>query len=169
MKRLDYPELAAWCEISGYSVAGGSPILLGPEYRGQIQLPDNPHALPGLIDDLVALGTVETEMVIWISEWNIWNDRSQDIGLRHLTLLVDGYVDTGSDGQPHIYLLPPPEWRETIALLTVPLLYGWDAYLFFHSGAALVEVSHDGYVDVSLRRRTALSRLDGWDSSEVRE
>lgn len=83
-----------------------------------------------------------------IRDWTIWGEAVQEIGLLHLNLLVDVVTDVKrSDG--HAYILHRSEWREAIALLTVPVLYGWDAHLLFRSGAALVDLSPHGNISIS--------------------
>jgi hypothetical protein len=157
MNKLTFEELAAWCAKSGYRLNEWLPTLPVLEYRTEIALPSDLNSLTTFIDALVNL-----EKLIWVSEWNIWNDRSQDIGLRHLALLTNNTPASKDGAQSHVYLFSHSEWREAIATLTVPVLYGWEAYLFFGTGAALVNVSHDGLVDVSLRSGAEISHLQGW-------
>jgi hypothetical protein len=161
MKKLDFAGLASWCASSGYSLTDWRPVLPFSVESAKIPVPDDPQLLTELLDSVVGLASADCEMVVWIADWTIWNERSQEIGLRHVTLLVDSYVDHASE-ESHIYLLEASEWREVIALLTVPLLYGWDAYLFFRSGVALVEVSHDAYIEVSLAHGSPTSILGDW-------
>ncbi|MEK6374100.1 MAG: hypothetical protein AABO58_15540 [Acidobacteriota bacterium] len=162
MKKMDFDGLASWCGGNGYGLTDWRPTLPSSSERAKIPVPGDPQSLTELIDTLVGLESAHGETVVWIADWTIWNDRSQEVGLRHLTLLVDCYVDRALHDESHIYLLEPSEWRETIALVTVPLLYGWDAYLFFRSGAALVEVSHDAYIEVSVAHGFPMSVLNGW-------
>jgi hypothetical protein len=159
MRALEFDELAAWCEHSGYRLEDWRPAVRLPEDRATVLPSGDSQELAAMIDALVNAESIESERLIWISEWQIWNDRSQEIGLRHLNLLVDRLLENANPSQSHIYLFNPAEWREAIALLTVPVLYGWDAYLFFGSGAVLIEVSHDGPIEVSLGHGADISRF----------
>jgi hypothetical protein len=161
MKKMGFDSLASWCKTSGYDLQDWRPTLVASlSSRAKIGVPADPQSLTELIDTLVTLESTET--VVWIADWTIWNDRSQEIGLRHLTLLVDVCDDRPPHDGPHIYLLDASEWREAIALIAVPLLYGWDAYLFFRSGVALIEVSHDAYIEISLASGAPETVLEGW-------
>lgn len=166
MEKIDFSELSSWCTSHGYRLEHWIPSLVNSAEQMELKLPNEPQGVTELIDDLINVEPAETARVIWVRDWTIWNERSQEIGLRHLRLLVDG-VHTGErEIKGHVYVLQPSEWRDTIALLTVPILYGWDAHLFFGSGAALVNVSHEGYVSVELRGRESAegARLQAWQS-----
>lgn len=161
MKRLDIERLAEWCAASGYFLQGWDPGLSAATKRYVVALPSAAQHLTELIDDLVAIDP-HSRRLVWIRDWTIWGERSQEIGLRHLELLVDTVRLPPGDRRPdHLYMLEPSEWRETIALLTVPSLYGWDAFLFFESGAALVEFSHEGRISIALSG-PADGVLAGW-------
>jgi hypothetical protein len=162
MKKIDFDALAKWCDASGYVLTDWRPTLPSSSERVKISVPGDPQSLTELIDTLVGLESPYRETVVWIADWTIWNERSQEIGLRHLILLADSYADGGLHEESHIYLLEPSEWREAIALVTVPLLYSWDAYLLFRSATALVEVSHDAYIEISVAHGSPMSVLDGW-------
>jgi hypothetical protein len=98
---------------------------------------------------------------VWLRDWTIWNDRSQEIGLRHLELLTG---DSHNAGDLEAYLIPASEWRKAIALVLLAMLYGWDADLFFGNAAALFDISHDCFVSAAIRIQGPL-KLDGWASS----
>jgi hypothetical protein len=166
MEKINFSDLANWCAACGYHLEDWVPSLVKAAEQVQLALPNEPQALAELIDDLTNLEPAETERLIWVRDWTIWNERSQEIGLRHLRLLVDSAPSSVSEVKGHVYILQPSEWREAIALLTVPILYGWDAHLFFGSGTVLVDVSHDGYVSVSFRSKNSAeaARLQAWQS-----
>jgi hypothetical protein len=106
-----------------------------------------------MVDDLVSLGESSDGYMVWVRDWTIWNERSQEIGLRHLELLTTSAIREDAAETGHVYKLTSSEWRETIALLSVSILYSWDAHLFFRSGRALVDVTHHGVVSVALYSR----------------
>jgi hypothetical protein len=127
MKRLDRHELVDWCARSGYELVDWRPLLPHASRSLRIPLPDDPQTLPDLADSLVVF-SADCDLLVWIRDWTIWNDRSQDIALRHLELL-SGRAHTAADLEA--YLLSPSQWREAIALVLLAMLYGWDAHLFF--------------------------------------
>jgi hypothetical protein len=161
MKRLDAGELAAWCATSGYSLENWSPALVKAASSVTLLLPSEVQQIPELIDDLVAMEQ-QARKVVWIRDWTIWSDRSQDIGLRHLELITQSSEDLAR-GVPlgGRYLLEREEWRDAIALLTLSVLYGWDVFLMFESGIALVGLTHEGVIHISLDRAPTRS-LESW-------
>lgn len=161
MLTIDYEALASWCGECGYELRDWMPHLPSPFHSVSCDISAiRVQALPNFLDDLVSL--CSTERLIWIRDWTIWNDRSQEIGLRNLNLLVGDHSATAQ-----AFLLEPAEWRETIALLTVPLLYGWDAHLFFRSGMVLVDISHHGTVTITSRDEADLERVKRWCPSPI--
>ena len=155
MHRIDYPAIAEWCDQSGYELRDWIPSL--PSVAKSLECSPSLQQLPEFLDALVSLEA--DERLIWIADWTIWNDRSQDIGLRHLAMLT-GAEPSEEDDRALAFVLEPGQWREAIAILTVPVLYGWDAHLLFRSGLLLADISHHGTVAVSLRRDD--DRLDRW-------
>jgi hypothetical protein len=159
MKRLNQQELAAWCLQSGYVLTDWRPSLPGAARIVHIPLPQDPQQVPDLADSLVVFAT-GCDMVVWLRDWTIWNDRSQDIGLRHLELL-SGHVR--QTGDMEAYLLRPSEWREATAFVLLAMVYGWDAHLFFGSAAALFNISHDSFVTAAIRLQGVID-LEAWGS-----
>ena len=125
MRKIEAEELAAWCERSGYALENWRPSLPSAVRRLDLPLPSAAEGLAELLDDLVSFADAP-ERLVWLRDWTIWDDRPQDIGLRHLALLTGG--STAPQQGLEAYVLPASEWRETITLLTVPALYGWDAH-----------------------------------------
>lgn len=100
------------------------------------------------------------ERLIWMRDWTIWNDRIQESGLRCLHLLVDNITPTANDADARAYVLDADEWREAIALLTAPILFGWHA--------PLVDISYHGTMTVSFGPSgVERNRLDGWCGKEA--
>jgi hypothetical protein len=165
MEKINFVELRNWCGAGGYALQNWIPSLPSADRLLELALPSETQAIPELLDSLVHIKEDETERLVWVRDWTIWNDRSQDIGLRHLDLLTDGFpAEVPENEKSRIYVLQHSEWRETIALLTVPVLYGWDSHLFFASGEALVNISHDGRISVSIQSETRANaaRLEAW-------
>src|SRR5947207_603655 len=111
MKNMSFDELATWCRSTGYAVENWRPSLPSATRQLDLALPTSAHALSELIDDVVNIA--DTERVVWIRDWTIWNERSQEIGLSHLHLLVDAVRPHADDKPSYAYLLTPLEWRET--------------------------------------------------------
>jgi hypothetical protein len=163
---ISFESLALWCEESGYVLENWIPRLRSVEETLAIPVPGGPQALAELVDELVSFNEKQEEKIVWIRDWTIWNERSQEIGLCHLQLLATALRPAEQGTEGHIYRFESSEWSSVIAFLTVPILYGWDAHLFSRSGDALVDISHHGEVSVSLRAdaRPVGNRLLPWTS-----
>ena len=164
MRRIAADELVAWCERSGYALKDWSPSLPSAARHIDFPLPSGFQALAELLDDLVVFDDTASERLVWLRDWTIWDDRSQEIGLRHWAMLTLPR-DQPAGQSLEAYVLPAAEWRETIALLAVPALYGWDAHLFFNTGAALFNLSHEGRVSVFIGIQGPI-RLDAWAAEQ---
>jgi hypothetical protein len=165
MTKFGFESLARWCKENGYALDDWVPRVTdaGVE-RIDLTVPANPLSITELIDDLVAWPNRNGERVVWIRDWTIWNDRSQEIGLCHLDLLGRAACYDGDEPSARIYLLSPGEWKEAITLLSVPILYSWDAHLLFQSGGAEVDFSHEDRITVwfSANDNEAKSRFQAW-------
>jgi hypothetical protein len=150
MRRLTFDDLAAWCRRSGYILHEWLPSI--PNASSQIThaVPNDVQKVPMFLDMLLNLESRQAERLVWIRDWTIWDDRSQQIGLRHLEMLT-GIAPNERElaAECHAYTMEDAELREAHALLSVAVLFGWDAHLFFASGETLVNFSHHGDVTVS--------------------
>lgn len=166
MNKISFESFAMWCAESGYVLENWMPRIRSVEDILKIPVPGAPQALAELVDELVSFDGKQEERIVWIRDWTIWNERSQEIGLFHLQLLANAVQTTEQGSQGHIYRFESSEWSSVIAFLTIPILYGWDAHLFCRSGDALVDITHHGEVTVSLRdkARLAENRLVAWTS-----
>jgi hypothetical protein len=162
MRRIDYATLSKWCTDQGYELREWVPALPNPARTMTSRMFDNVQLLPEFLDILVNIA--DTERLVWIRDWTIWNERSQDLGLRCLDLLTANLPESERAIDSHAYLLGAAEWREAIALLLPPILFGWDAHLLFRSGALAVNVSHHGRIDLSFSNESATwaERLSRW-------
>lgn len=163
MKRIDFEDLKIWCRRSGFEFEEWIPYAPLAARRVNCVVPIETQHVVEFLDQLVNLEPAD-ERLVWIRDWTIWNERSQSIGLRHLALLVDENLQSGNEIDSHAYVLTGDEWREAIALLTVPALFGWDAHLFFKSGSIMVNFSPHGEVAVFLTEAAAryAEQLEQW-------
>lgn len=152
MKKISFDDLSGWSAERGYRLDDWVPSLGSPGERLNLPNPREPHALAELLDDLVSIEAESKAWLLWVRDWTIWNERSQEIGLAHLNLLTTAASRSAGCENGHVYLMSSDEWREVVALLAVPVLYGWDAHLLFDSGRALVDVSHEGRIQTTFRK-----------------
>lgn len=167
MKKISFDDYSAWSTQRGYSLDQWGPSLEAPLESVAIAVPEEPQALAALLDDLVGIELKGGAWLFRVRDWTIWNERSQEIGLAHLNLLTDSAAQSQGSESSHIYLLAASEWREVIALLTIPVLYGWDANLLFESGSVLVDVSHEGRIQVTLGKGHDRLRMASLESNWI--
>src|ERR1051325_7789692 len=116
--RANYPAIAEWCSQSGYELRDWIRSLSSVAHS--LECSPSLRQLPEFLGALVSLEAEES--LIWIRDWTIWNDRSQEIGLRQLAMLVGAEsIGNADDDRAVAFVLEPDEWREAIALLTVPM------------------------------------------------
>jgi hypothetical protein len=168
MIKIGFEHLSRWCAEHGYALENWTPALASDADAVSVDLPvpSGVQAVTEFLDALVSTGVGSAEILVWIRDWTIWNERAQEIGLRHLSLLASSADSEREAGDGHIYLLEQSDWSAAIALLLIPVLYSWDAHLFNSSGNALVDISHDGFVRVWLSRNDQAlnARLKPWQS-----
>lgn len=162
MRKIDYSTLASWCDERGYDLRNWIPVLRKPARTITSRRIDGLQRLPEFLDLVVNIE--DSERLVWIRDWTIWNDRSQDIGLRALDLVTNSLSEPERRIDSQAYILGAAEWREAIALLVWPILFGWDAHLLFGSGAVAVDVSHHGRIDLSFSEDCTfpVEQLRGW-------
>lgn len=93
--------------------------------------------------------------MLWIADWTIWASIADD-GLRHLSMLT-GQPFRGVDEQDfHCYLFEQVEWESVKLALSVPIIYGWDAWLLTEGGQSLTKISHDEYISFSVAEDSSI-------------
>jgi hypothetical protein len=99
--------------------------------------------------------------LVWFREWGIWNEYSERAGDRIVATLRRGLIESSapaiSDAPAQVF--GPQEFTDAQVLVTVPLIFQWDAYVVPASARCVILVSHDDYIQVDTRSRTVLSRI----------
>jgi len=110
---------------------------------------------------------------IWIVDWNIWGEASDRVGC----VLLDAVRLTAETPRPiaeaPVISLGADEIGCAHALLTLSLIFQWDAYYVSGSNKFAAFASHDGYIEVlvadSLVERRMFDRFTrgGWSPELV--
>jgi hypothetical protein len=169
MRKIDYELLASWCGDRRYEIPDWVPTLPCVTERVRCSVTQL-HQLPELLDQTVNLAS-GVDRLVWIRDWTIWSERSQEIGLSGLELIERFLPQEQRELESHAFLLNDTEWREAINLLVPPLVFGWDAHLLFETGDILADISHHGQITVSfnLQSEHKAVRLSAWrDGGKVR-
>lgn len=174
MKILSREQAKAWCEERGiYADTGGRLVSLrfaaGPTSCLQASLALAPGQLIALAHGLLLQDLAEPDpqdfagALVWFRDWDIWNEASEAAGARMLELvrggLASGRAPSLHEGPGHLFT--PQEFVDAHTLLTVPLLYQWDAYVVPVSARCVAFASHDAYVRITGCTAAILSRITG--------
>jgi hypothetical protein len=140
-----------------------------------IGLEDKPSSLIGLVDRLIP--TWEeipfAGALLWIRERGIWGDHSEKIGatLIQQMRLSAGTTATLEECPGHLF--GPQEIYEAHSSVLLPILFGWDAFLFLPERDYFIFISHDGVAGVVTRNRETYEevyrRVQDWNPREDTE
>jgi hypothetical protein len=179
VKDLSEAEVAKWCEARGVEVtSSGRLASLNQGHRTMVlPLPGEPVRRVALACALLLLDSAsgdEAEFqgcLVRITDSDIWSPTFDRIGQRILRSLTS--VARGSEGT-NSYLTSKEELVVAEALVSIPLLFEWDAYLVPLSADFIVFISHDGPLEISAKSQQKFeeihARLESreWDVRERR-
>lgn len=172
MRVLSNQQAKAWCETRGVHTdiesglvslryaATGHQCLQAAFPKESPQLIAMAHAL--LLQDLAEPDAQDfTGALVWLRDWDIWSEASEKAGCRMLELLraalVGDEAPTIRDAPAHLF--SPQEFVDAHLLLTIPLIFQWDAYVIPVSARCFTLVSHEARVRIATRSNTILSRI----------
>ncbi len=139
-------EIAAWCgERQIVFDSSGNPYFPdGAANDIRLLLPSEPHRLPHLIVSLLDLNIDEfdevhgAELLFWLHSWDVWPKLATSIGLVQFEAVRKGFGIVGELADKPGILFTGMELKELVACPLVPLIVGWDSYLFPMSGQYFV-------------------------------
>jgi hypothetical protein len=185
VKILSRQEAKNWCELRGiFADTGGRRVSLrySESQTSCLQTPLDLSAgrLVALAHSLLLQDLVEPDapdfagVLVWFRDWDIWNESSESVGARVLECirsgLTQGHAPLLQDGPAHLFT--PQEFVDAHALLSVPILFQWDAYVVPESARCFTLVSHDAYARITARTATIGSRIKArfeaanWEAEE---
>jgi hypothetical protein len=125
-----------------------------------LEYPAKLERLPYLARQLATLGYEEHDFqgaLLWFTEWGVWNTAEEGVGYR----LVEDLHSAA--GQPKSFEAGPghrfraDELTETIGMLLLPMIFGWDAVYVpqwsYGTDQFFLHVSHDSYVTIVTRTK----------------
>jgi len=139
-----------------------------------LEYPRKVEQLPYLARQLATIGYEEHDFrgaLLCFTNWGVWNPAEEKIGYR----LVEALHSAA--GQPKSFEAGPghrfraDELNETIGMLLLPMIFGWDAVYLpqwsYGTDQFFLHVSHDSYVTVVTRTKEfhdkAFDLLNGLD------
>jgi hypothetical protein len=169
MRALSNQDLETWCNTHGIQTTGrrlrfpeGAPSAI------MLTWPKEPNRLPYLPLCLFDFDIDSpTEHLLWVRDWDTDTDLMVEAGVSQFHRLRQSYRVHETLREMPATLMETTEVSGIIALSTVPLLFGWDAYFVSAKRNHLGYVSHDGYACVLSRSREAqasyVERIRQWE------
>jgi hypothetical protein len=138
MKTLSFSDLVHWCNESPSGVKIESTDHLhyaaSKVFGFRIDIPSEAMRVVALVYSLLAVeeDTGYYGGVIWFTNWGMGTPQIEQCGLRILEQMRRGYGAVESVENTPGQLFRSDELVDTHAFMTLPLLWGWDAYFTPH-------------------------------------
>jgi hypothetical protein len=97
--------------------------------------------------------------LVWLTDWDIWSETIERVGLE---LLRGVRNSDNAVRETPAHLFEPSEQVGTHVLLSLIMLFQWDAFLIPPVGRTIVRASHDGYVEISANSPEDMTFLKAW-------
>jgi hypothetical protein len=138
MKALQLDEIRRWCDESPSGIrvdsAGHLRYSTGNLLGVRLDVPAKATAAVSLVSSLLAVEECDGYYgaLMWFTNWDIGTPQIERCGLRILEQMRRGYGVTASVENAPGQLFRSDEMVDVQAFLTLPLLFGWDAYFAPH-------------------------------------
>lgn len=165
MNALQTDELRRWCDESPSGIKLDAMGHLRYATRNSLGLrlgvPLEARKAAALASSLVS---VEEDdgfygALIWFTNWDTGTPQIERCGLRILEQMRRGYGITASVENAPAQLFRTDEIVDVQAFLTLPMLFGWDAYFMPHGTRYFAYVRQNGSVFLVTDREQVLQKL----------
>jgi hypothetical protein len=165
MKALQTEDVLKWCETSASWISADPKGYLRygiSEPLGiRLTVPREAQAAVVLAHSLLAVEGDEGYFgaFMWFTNWDIGTPLIERCGLRILEQMRRGYGVTASVENAPGQLFRTDEIADTHAFLTLPLLFGWDAYFMPHGTRYFAYIRQNSSVFLVTDDRQVLQKL----------
>jgi hypothetical protein len=97
--------------------------------------------------------------LLWLTRWNIWNEKSERFGNVILQCVRAGLGQNVPFDRAPGHLFAAGEYADQAALLAIILMCEWDAYLVPESAKYFIRLSHEGSISAVSRTRDIHEQL----------
>jgi hypothetical protein len=172
MQLLTTPEAKQWCQSRG--LTGGETGRANEWRFARDAQPDlefttdrRPPELVSLASACLLVGTQGGDdpdfagALVWLLDWDIWGETSERIAV-FLSQKVRGDTESRSSGalrERPATLFSPGELVEAQALVSIPMLFQWDALVVPEPARAAAVISHHGGVLLKSASRVVYEQL----------
>lgn len=155
MQLLDIAAVTEWTKRHSIVIDGNTLMYAdGRDYRCiEIRRPSESTRRLALAYSLLMTGTVDDDeasfegCLLWLTDYAIWSPTFERVGLRLLDVLAPG----SEHAIGRIVAFEAHEIIDAQSVLTLCMLFEWDAYLVPRSGEFIAFISHDSPVQVAAR------------------
>lgn len=171
MKRLEDVQAEHWCAERGLRVQGQLAstrvAIAGDEIQQfRVYLTAGPGYKMVSLAFTVLMGSATGDTtetfgggLIWLQRWEIWSEDIDRVGYAFLGgLTSQPEAPLGGDISP-AYEFEEGEFLTANAVLSLPLLFEWDAHFVPRSAQFIVFISHERHLDVFTRDQSEHQRL----------
>lgn len=159
MKLMTDQSAEIWCADKAIESVGTLPadrlkFVTGSNFRVRVRIPDSRGDLLSLAYILAMTDIVNDSEehfaggLVWFQDWDIWSETIERVGLLLLVKLRGETPSTIGIRERPAHLLGSGELSEALALITLSLLFQWDAYFIPPTGRFFAFMSHHGDLDL---------------------
>ncbi len=161
MNILDRSQLKQWCEDHRVKLKDDLRPILESWRAGSLRLliPEKASSAVAICYALLAYDEEDRAYdggVFWVAQRGIWSEQSESVGIRLIRGLRS--EDELDENQSPGHLLKADELVDAHSFLVVAVIFGWDTYFVTSDGSRIIEVSHDGFIDLHVTSRPDLMR-----------
>lgn len=116
-----------------------------------------------LAANLVGIADTEKEWLLWLTDFSIWSTEVEEIGW----MLIEKALESNLEPDSSAFLFDQKETLRLKAVLTISLLFNWDALLVNADGKTFAVIDHDHGIklhtlDEKLADEIQSSQLQTW-------
>jgi len=164
VRALSEQEVLEWCTARGIEVTSSGRFLLANQGHRTMALavPTEPARRVALACALLLLDSESGDdsefqgSLFCVTDSDIWSPTLDKVG--QLILHSLGPIRAGTEAADS-YLMSSDELITAQALVSIPLLFEWDAYLLPVSANFLIFISHDGPVEISTKSQQQFEEI----------
>ena len=169
MVLMDDEKLSKWCSTHSLILENETlQLTVSTDIYVVFEVPESSRDQILFSGDLLSLGGFEkwTEDMIWISNWEKWNDWNRHLGETIISRLRSTESEIVPLDSVSAQIFSFDERTISVAIFLQLMLFRWDGWLASGNADYLVQCSHDGLIWITCRtheiQRRITSELRAW-------
>jgi hypothetical protein len=161
MKLMDKTSCIEWCVDRRIQTSGNTRISFLQD-DGEKAIVSIPAIFLECVSLSFKLEAVFNESsngsLFWMRDWGMWSEKIETLGMVYWKRLrPDIGTDTLCDRPGHLF--SPNDGEILRGLLLLPMIFQWDALWIADSGNLIVNIKHDGIIEVFVCGESAVNRI----------